>query len=144
MIGSPSVTTPAAGPSVAVAMTLTVEVLTPPKTSGSASGSSTRRRICAPVRPIAAGGVDHLGIDLAHAGVGVEQDGRDGEQDERERDVEEARAQGREEQEDDADRRDRAPGVGHGHDEERAAPAVAQPQPDRQRDRGGDPHGDEA
>ena len=52
MIGSPSVTTPAAGPSVAVAMTFTVEVFTPPKTSGRASGSSTRRRICAPVRPI--------------------------------------------------------------------------------------------
>ncbi len=42
MIGSPSVTTPASGPSVAVAMTLTVEVVIPPKISGRASGSSTR------------------------------------------------------------------------------------------------------
>src|SRR6185312_8182643 len=82
-------------------------------------------------------------VDAEHPGVGVEQDGGDGEQHEGERDVEEAGAQGREEEEDDADRRDGAPRVGHGDDEERAAPAVAEPQPERQRDRGGDPDGDE-
>ena len=64
MIGSPSVTTPASGAIVAVAMTLTVDVLMPPKISGSASGSSTRRTICAPVMPIAARGVDGVAVDL--------------------------------------------------------------------------------
>ena len=52
MIGSPSVTTPASGAIVAVAITFTAEMRIPPKISGSASGSSTRRTICAPVIPM--------------------------------------------------------------------------------------------
>ena len=51
MIGLPSVTTPASGAIVAVAITLTAEVRMPPKMIGSASGSSTLRTICAPVMP---------------------------------------------------------------------------------------------
>ena len=52
MIGSPSVSTPTSGAIVAVAMTLTVDVRMPPKISGSASGSSTERTICAPDIPM--------------------------------------------------------------------------------------------
>ena len=52
MIGSPSVTTPASGAMVAVATTFTAEMRIPPKISGSASGSSTRRTTWAPVIPM--------------------------------------------------------------------------------------------
>ena len=52
MIGSPSVSTPTSGAIVAVAMTFTVEVLIPPKTSGRASGSSTERTISKPDIPM--------------------------------------------------------------------------------------------
>ena len=52
MIGSPSVSTPTSGAMVAVAMTLTVEVLMPPKISGSASGSSTERTTSGPDMPM--------------------------------------------------------------------------------------------
>jgi hypothetical protein len=52
MIGSPRESSPARGASVAVATTFTAEVLMPPKISGSASGSSTRRTICGPVMPM--------------------------------------------------------------------------------------------
>ena len=52
MIGSPSVFTPASGAIVAVATTFTIEILMPPKMSGSASGSSTLRTISGSVMPI--------------------------------------------------------------------------------------------
>ena len=58
MIGSPSVSTPASGAIVAVAITLTAEIRMPPKISGSASGSSTLRTICEPGHAHAARGVD--------------------------------------------------------------------------------------
>jgi hypothetical protein len=83
--------------------------------------------------------VDSLGVHGAHAGVGVEQDRRDREQDERQGDVEEAGAEDGEEQEDDAQRRHGLPGVRDADDDERAASAVAQPRSDGQRDGGGDP-----
>ena len=52
LIGSPSVTTPASGAIVAVAITLTTDVRMPPNSSGRASGSSIRRTLCSPVMPM--------------------------------------------------------------------------------------------
>src|SRR5215213_3079858 len=114
MMGSPSVTTPPSGPSVAVAMTLTAEVRMPAATSGRASGSSTRRTTSAPVMPTPRAASTTSG-STSHAGVGVREDRRDREQHERERDVREARAEQREEQEDQADGRHGAADVGDGH-----------------------------
>ena len=72
-------------------MTLTVEVWMPPKISGSASGSSTERTIWRAGHAHAAGGVDRVAVDLAHADVGVGEDRRDRQQGERERHVPELR-----------------------------------------------------
>ena len=64
-------------------MTLTVDVLMPPKISGSASGSSTERTICAAREPHPARGVDRVAVDLPDPDVGVGEDRRDREQGER-------------------------------------------------------------
>ena len=64
----------------------------PPKISGSASGSSTVRMICALGQAHAARGVDGVAVDLAHADVGVGEDRRDRQQRQRERHVRELRA----------------------------------------------------
>ena len=67
MIGSPSVTTPASGAIVAVAMTLTAEVRMPPKIE------RQRERELDPAHDLRAGhahaarGVDGVAVDLAHA-----------------------------------------------------------------------------
>ena len=95
MIGSPSVTTPASGAIVAVAITLTVAVLMPPKIE-----RQRERELDAPHhlqagQAHAAGGVDGLRVDLADADVGVGQDRRDRQQHERERDVARSRRRGR-------------------------------------------------
>ena len=104
MIGSPSVSTPTSGAMVAVAMTLTVEVLMPPKISGSASGSSTERTTCGAGHAHAARGVDGVAARPADADVGVGEDRRDREQGERDGDVPELR-RGREERDEERDQR---------------------------------------
>ena len=117
-------------------MTLTVDVLMPPKISGRASGSSIERMIWRARQAHAARGVDGVAIGLADPHVGVGEDRRDRQQRQRERDVQELRA-AREERDEERDQRDARHGaadVGGRDGQERALAGVAEDQPERERD----------
>ena len=77
-----------------------------------AIGSSTPRTISRARHAHAARGVDDVGIDLAHRGVGVDQDRRQREQRQREQRWREAGAEDRHDQREHRERRQRAADVG--------------------------------
>ena len=81
-----------------------------------------------------AGGIDELGIDLAHPDVRVREDRRDRQQRQGEGDVPKARPEERDAEADDRQRRNRAADVRDADRQQLGLAEVAEPQPDRHRD----------
>ena len=118
---SPRPPPPMYAASTAPEMTCTAAVRMPAKITGSASGSSTLRRISLLRHSHAARRVDDLGLDLPHRGVGVDQDRRQREQRQREERRHESRPHQRHHERQHRERRQRAPDVGAGDRDLRGA-----------------------
>src|SRR5436305_340859 len=115
---------------VAVAITKTVAIRRPARTSGNPSGSSTRTRICASVSPIP-------------REVRVREDRRDREHDEGHGVVPEADAEDGDPETDHRDARQGPAERGHAESEEQPAMPVPEPEAERQGDQERDPEGGE-
>ena len=106
---SPSPPPPAIAAIGAVATTVTAATRMPAKSSGSASGSSTRRRICDAGHAHPTRGLDRIAIDPVDAVERVRQDRPGREHGEGDHVVDEADSENRQERGDQDDARQRPP-----------------------------------
>ena len=124
---------------VAVEITCSTALRTPPMISGSALGSSTRQSTSPPRMPMPRPR-RHGRIDVAHPGVGARQQRGYGEHDQRDEWADDAQPERGDQQDQHTERGQRPQRVGRPDDEEAAPAGVPDPGPDRQGDHERDDH----